>query len=152
DTSGSMNEQNKMQNAKIGAKQLVQLLGDGDTLSFLPFSTGLRWAGEDEPVSKDRERILQEIESIFPGGGTALYDAIDGAYRHVAAVKDPDAKIQSVVVLTDGEDTESALKLNELMERIQYNGENRAIHVFTIAYGKDAKKDILQKIADATQA
>jgi len=44
------------------------------------------------------------------------------------------------------------MKLNELMERIKYNGETRAIHVFTIAYGRDAKKDILQQIADATQA
>jgi Ca-activated chloride channel family protein len=57
-----------------------------------------------------------------------------------------------VVVLTDGEDTQSHMKLAELMQRIQYNGETRAIHIFTIAYGKDARKDILQKIADATQA
>jgi Ca-activated chloride channel homolog len=74
------------------------------------------------------------------------------AYQHLAAAQNPDAKIQAVVVLTDGEDTESKMKLNELMERIRYNGETRAIHVFTIAYGRDAKKDILQQIADATQA
>jgi len=44
------------------------------------------------------------------------------------------------------------MKLEQLMERIKFNGETRAIHIFTIAYGKDARKDILQKIADATQA
>jgi Ca-activated chloride channel family protein len=44
------------------------------------------------------------------------------------------------------------MKLEDLMQRIKYNGENRAIHVFTIAYGHDARKDILQQIADATQA
>ena len=57
-----------------------------------------------------------------------------------------------MVVLTDGADTRSKLKLDELMQRIQYDGETRAIHVFTIAYGKDARKDILKQIADATQA
>jgi Ca-activated chloride channel family protein len=61
-------------------------------------------------------------------------------------------RILSVVVLTDGADTESTLKLDDLMRRIQYDGETRAIHVFTIAYGKDARKDILKDISDATQA
>lgn len=152
DTSGSMNEEGKMQNAKVGAKQLVQMLDDNDTFSFLPFSSELHWSGQDILVKDGREQLLQQIDSLFAGGGTALYDSIDAAYQHLASTPNPDAKIQSVVVLTDGEDTQSRMKLSELMERIKYNGETRAIHVFTIAYGQDARKDILQKVADATQA
>jgi Ca-activated chloride channel homolog len=152
DTSGSMNEEHKMQSAKEGAKQLLQLLDDRDTFSFLPFSSGLNWAQQDASVQDQRQDLLRQVDSLFAGGGTALYDAIDSAYEHVAAAKNPDTKIQAVVVLTDGEDTESKLKLDELMERIRYNGETRAIHVFTIAYGREARKDILQRIAEATQA
>jgi Ca-activated chloride channel family protein len=152
DTSGSMAEEGKMQNAKVGARQLVQLLDDGDTFSFLPFSSELHWSGQDVSVKSGRQQMLKEVDSLFAGGGTALYDSIDAAYQHIAAAKNTDSKIQAVVVLTDGEDTESKMKLNELMERIKYNGETRAIHVFTIAYGRDAKKSILQQIADATQA
>jgi len=152
DTSGSMNQEGKMQSAKEGAKQLVQLLDEGDTFSFLPFSSGLNWAQQDASVKDQRPQLLQQVDSLFAGGGTALYDSIDAAYQHLTAAQNPDAKIQAVVVLTDGEDTESKMKLNELMERIKYNGETRAIHVFAIAYGRDARKDILQQIADATQA
>lgn len=152
DTSGSMNEESKMQNAKVGAKQLVQMLDDSDTFSFLPFSSEMHWSGQDISVKHGREQLLQQIDSLFAGGGTALYDSIDAAYQHLADSPNPDAKIQSVVVLTDGEDTQSRMKLSELMERIRYNGETRAIHVFTIAYGRDARKDILQKVAEATQA
>jgi Ca-activated chloride channel family protein len=152
DTSGSMGEEGKMQNAKIGAKQLVQLLDDGDTFSFLPFSSALHWSGQDVPVKVGRQQLLEQIDSLFASGGTALYDSIDAAYQHLAASQNTDSKIQAVVVLTDGEDTESKMKLNELMDHIRYNGETRAIHVFTIAYGHDAKKDILKQIADATQA
>jgi len=54
--------------------------------------------------------------------------------------------------LTDGADTESKLPLAQLMQHIQYDGETHTIHVFTIAYGRDAKKDVLKQIADATQA
>ena len=152
DTSGSMKDEGKMQNAKVGARQLVEMLDDGDTFSFLPFSSDLRWSGQDVVVKQGRGQLLQQVDSLFAEGGTELYDAIDAGYQHLAGVPDPDAKIQAVVVLTDGEDTQSGMKLEQLMARIRYNGENRAIHVFTIAYGKDARKDILQKIADATQA
>ena len=152
DTSGSMREEGKMQNAKQGAKQLVQLLDDGDTFSFLPFSSELHWSQQDSAVKDGRQQSLQQIDSLFAEGGTALYDSIDAAFQHVAASRNSGSKIQAVVVLTDGADTESKMKLNELMERIRYNGENRAIHVFTIAYGRDAKKDVLQQIAEATQA
>jgi Ca-activated chloride channel family protein len=152
DTSGSMSEEGKMQNAKEGAKQLVQLLDDGDTFSFLPFSSTLHWAQMNAPVKDQRRQLLQQIDSLFAGGGTALYDSIDSAYQHMAEKSGNDNKIQAVVVLTDGEDTQSQMKLDELMQRIKYNGETRAIHVFTIAYGKDARKDILKQIADATQA
>ncbi len=152
DTSGSMREEGKMQSAKEGAKQLVNLLDDGDTFSFLPFSSELHWAQQDGSVKDQRAQLVQQVDSLYAGGGTALYDSIDAAYQHLAAVQNPDSKIQAVVVLTDGEDTESKMKFNELMERIKYNGETRAIHVFTIAYGRDARKDILQQIAEATQA
>ena len=152
DTSGSMREEGKMSNAKDGAKQLVQLLDDRDSFSFLPFSSDLRWAQQDASVGNERAQLLTQIDSLFAGGGTALYDAVDSGYQHLASAPNPDAKIQAVVVLTDGEDTESKMKLEDLMQRIKYNGENRAIHVFTIAYGRAARKDILQQIADATQA
>jgi Ca-activated chloride channel family protein len=152
DTSGSMNEEHKIQSAKDGAKQLVQLLDDGDTFSFLPFSSELHWAQKNASVKDERANLTTQVDSLFAGGGTALYDAIDSAYQQLATAGPGESKIQAVVVLTDGEDTESKMKLEQLMERIKFNGETRAIHIFTIAYGKDARKDILQQIADATQA
>lgn len=152
DTSGSMNEEGKIQNAREGAKQLVQLLDDGDTFSFLPFSSELHWAQRNASVKDERPKLTSQIDSLFAGGGTALYDAIDSAYQQLASAGPGDSKIEAVVVLTDGEDTQSRMRLDQLMQSIQYDGETRAIHIFTIAYGKDARKDILQKIADATQA
>ena len=152
DTSGSMNEEGKIQNAREGAKQLVQLLDDGDTFSFLPFSSELHWAQRNASVKNERANLTTQIDSLFAGGGTALYDSIDAAYQQLASAGPGESKIEAVVVLTDGEDTESKMKLEQLMERIKFNGETRAIHIFTIAYGRDARKDILQKIADATQA
>src|SRR5271157_385718 len=155
DTSGSMNEDQKIQNAREGAKQLVNLLSPGDRLSLVPFNTKVNWASTDVPIGTGRDGLLQAIDSLFASGGTALYDSIDVAYQHLLQDQKQNAqgnRILSVVVLTDGEDNQSSLKLDELMQRIRYDGETRAIHVFTIAYGKDARKDVLKQIADATQA
>ena len=154
DTSGSMSEDGKIENARNGAKQLVSLLSDDDRLSLVPFSSTISWAKTDVPIKSGREDLQRTVDSLFASGGTALYDSIDGGYQHLleAARNGHDSRILSVVVLTDGADTESKMKLDELMRRISFDGETHTIHVFTIAYGRDARKDILKNIADATQA
>jgi Ca-activated chloride channel family protein len=105
-------------------------------------------------MKSGREELARTIDSLFAQGGTALYDSIDTAYQYLSSQSHEGEadSILSVVVLTDGEDTESKMHLNDLMDHIHYDGESHKIHVFTIAYGKDARKDILANIADATQA
>jgi len=154
DTSGSMNENGKIQNAREGARQLVSLLSDGDRLSLLPFNSKISWASQNVLIKTGRDQLSRTVDTLFAQGGTALYDSIDTAYQYLLN-QYPGGEadsILSVVVLTDGEDTDSRMHLNELMDRIRYDGETHKIHVFTIAYGKDAKKNILGQIADATQA
>ena len=154
DTSGSMNDNGKIQSAREGAKQLVSLLSDGDRLSLLPFNSKINWASQNVPIKTGRDELSKTVDSLFAQDGTALYDAIDTAYQYLLNQNHQGEadSILSVVVLTDGEDTESKMHLNELMERIRFDGETHKIHVFTIAYGKDAKKDILGQIAETTQA
>jgi Ca-activated chloride channel homolog len=154
DTSGSMNDNHKIQNAREGARQLVNLLSEGDRLSLLPFNDKPGWASQNVLIKDGRDDLSRTISSLFAQGGTALYDSIDTAYQYLLSQnREGEAdSIFSVVVLTDGADTESKMQLNELMDRIRFDGERHNIHVFTIAYGNDAKKDILSQIAQATQA
>jgi len=153
DTSGSMNEERKMENARLGAHQFVSVMGDADTLSLLPFSTECNWAFQDVILGQPgKTKANTVVDSLFAGGDTSLYDAIRMGYEHLKARGSEGKKIQAVVVLTDGADTNSKTRLNDLIHEVQFNGENSTIRVFTIAYGSDAKKDVLQQIADATQA
>jgi len=152
DTSGSMNEEQKMQNAREGAKQLVALLDDSDTFSLLPFSTHMNWAFQDLPVKTERQHATDTISSLFADGGTELYDSIDAAYKHLLDKGSGNDHIRAVVVLTDGADTESQEKLEDLLQHIQQNSEQRPISIFSIAYGRDARRDVLQKISETTQA
>src|SRR5262249_37907409 len=112
------------------------------------------WASQNLLIKTGREELSRMLDSLFAHGGTALYDSIDTAYQYLLT-QNHEGKadsILSIVVLTDGEDTESKMTLNELMDRIHFDSETHTIHVFTIAYGKDARKDILGQIAQTTQA
>jgi Ca-activated chloride channel homolog len=152
DTSGSMNEDQKIQNARDGAKQLVSLLDPGDHFSLLTFNSRMDWAGQNLAIKTDRENIKQTLDSLFANGGTKLYDSIDTAYQQLSTHTDQGGRIRALVVLTDGDDTESNIRLDDLLQRVQFNGESRNINIFTIAYGKDAKREVLKRIAESTQA
>jgi Ca-activated chloride channel homolog len=149
DTSGSMQEEEKMPNAKAGAKQLVSLLSDKDNFSMVSFNSEPSWATTDQALSTSRKPSLDAIDSLFPGGETALYDAVDQAYTFISRM--PADHIRAIVVLTDGEDNKSALQLGELLSRVRADPESHTIRIYTIAYGHDARRDVLKEIADATQ-
>jgi Ca-activated chloride channel homolog len=149
DTSGSMQDEEKMPNAKAGAKQLVSLLSDKDEFSLISFSDAATWASTDQPLSASRKPSTDGIDSLFAGGGTALYDAIDAAYSHLQ--QRPADHIRAIVVLTDGEDNRSNLHLQDLLSRIRADAETHTIRIYTIAYGSDARRDVLEQIAAATQ-
>lgn len=152
DTSGSMKEDDKIIHAKEGAVAFINQLHDKDIFSCLAFSAQMRWLGNGEDVGKSRAAMITRVNGLIEGGGTALYDAILAAHQQIAARNSDVSRIRAIVVLTDGADTESRTKLNELLERIRISNENASVRVFTIAYGKDADKSILTKIANATGA
>jgi Ca-activated chloride channel family protein len=153
DVSGSMNENGRIASARGGAQELVKMLGDADTFRLLPFSTNIFAAAPAAPMKSIRQQAMAAAGSLIANGGTALYDAIDAAYAEQFARRDQECdKISAIIVLTDGADTDSHIKLAELLDRIRSDNERKTIRVFTIGYDSGAQKDVLQKIADATQA
>ena len=153
DTSGSMNEDEKIQNAKAGALDFLNLLGDADTFSLIPFNSQIFATGKNMLLKDFRAPIKESVEALYANGGTALYDAISLAYDQLMGDRAlNEKKIAAIVVLTDGEDTDSKMSLADLISKIKVDNERHTIRVFTIAYGRDANQDILKQIADATQA
>jgi Ca-activated chloride channel family protein len=152
DTSGSMNDSGKLEHAREGAAELVRLLAPEDRFSLLAFNTSPTWV--DRGIALDergRAGAQAHVDSLIAEGGTALYDSIEIAWKQLQATPDPD-RINAIVVLTDGADTDSALKLDALVREIGATDEKAAVKIFTIAYGGDANRDVLKRIADATQA
>src|SRR5262249_26038948 len=121
-----------------------------DSVNVLFFSTQLRWLSErPQPLSSARAGAVNAIAASFADGGTALYDAIAAACR---SLPESGAAARAVIVLTDGKDTDSRMKLPELIGLLSRgNGEEDSapVRVFTIAYGSEADPGVLKQIAEA---
>jgi Ca-activated chloride channel family protein len=151
---------------QASVKSLSQVKGD-DALGLWVFSTGLGSKQKDEhleivpvgPVDKQRSALISGIQNQRPQKGTPLYNAIGDAYRAMLASYDP-TRINAVVVLTDGINDDGTPKdddeqLSNLLRDLQANSEgsdSKPVRVFTIAYGKDADKTALKRIAEAASA
>ncbi len=152
DRSGSMREEAKMENARAGAEQFVTLLDPEDRFSFLTFNAQPTWVVQGAQLGQARPQAVEAVRGVFPDGGTGLYDAIALAYdEKLAEIRKDPGRIGAIVVLTDGEDTDSRLGLDDLLRKIQAGEESAGVRVFTIGYGRGARKEVLQRIADATR-
>ncbi len=151
DTSGSM-EGEPLRLAKEGARLFLESLPDADAARVMLFSNAPHWVSErPEPLSRSRARLIGAIESSFAQGGTALYDSLLQSFK--PAPGEP-GTARVVVVLTDGEDTDSKVKLPELLgmlQRPEGEGapEGERPRLFTIGYGAKADTAALQKLAEA---
>ncbi|MEO1592034.1 MAG: VWA domain-containing protein [Cyanobacteria bacterium J06632_22] len=150
DSSGSM-EGNKLPAVQNTLKSYIESLGPNDQIALIDFDSQIR-----EPVFVDgtpdgRDRGLQFISGLQAEGGTRLYDSALAA-RNWLAENLRDEAINAVLILTDGEDSESGITLDQLGQELQSSGFNsdQRIAFFTVGYGNDGdfNAGALEQIAD----
>ncbi|GAA2977679.1 Ca-activated chloride channel family protein [Microbacterium terrae] len=168
DISGSMDEEigdgrSKLDGAIEGAQSTLGHFRSSDEVGVWAFTTGVSSAaGENivvlrdvSPLASDREAVDSSLDDLrfADREGTPLYDAIAAAYDEMTARAEP-GRINAIVVLSDGQDTDSTMSLDSLIARIGSTsgegGEDSPVRIFPIAYGEGADTSALQRIAEAT--
>ena len=149
DVSGSMSGQ-KLELMKRGAAGSLDLFLDDDELALWSFGNGTDQIAPMGPVGPRRTQLSQSIFGLIANGGTRLYDSTREAVREIAASVDPH-RIGAVVVLTDGVNTNGSPDLEALLRDLRSATAETRVRAFTIAYGTDADRSILQRIAEATR-
>ncbi|WP_274628514.1 VWA domain-containing protein [Arvimicrobium flavum] len=101
DVSGSMNEPDKLPLLQSAFRLLVNKLRPDDTVSIVTYAGDAGTVLEPTKAS-ERERILQAIDTLAPGGSTAGEAGIREAYRlaQKSFVKDG---VNRVMLATDGD-------------------------------------------------
>ena len=100
DASGSMNQSGKLEGAKAAARAYVEQMHPGDQTGVLAFNTSARLL---QPLTADREALLEAIDGLRAGEDTAMYDALGEA----VGVLEPFTGRKAIIVLTDGLDNRS---------------------------------------------
>ena len=152
DVSGSMNSEGRLESAKDGLRAFLREVAPQDRVGLTSFSTDVNELVPLGPTARNGQLLRRTIDGLIADGDTALYDATAKAVEGVRALRDT-ARINAVVVLTDGEDTASRTPSDDVIAALdrQAEGEQR-VRVFTIAYGTDVggSQDILKKMAAAS--
>jgi Ca-activated chloride channel family protein len=151
DTSGSMSQDNRLDNAKQGLAAFFHQLAPQDRVGLITFSTASKQVVPLGDFGVSRRRLAQAVQGMSPDSETALRDATEQAVEKVRSLHDS-SRINAVVLLTDGEDNTSRIGLDPLLGELSAQSpvEESVVRVFTIAYGNAADRVTLRRIATAT--
>lgn len=167
DISGSMDDaigdgRSKLDGAIQGASSTLGNFRSTDEIGVWAFTTELKSKVGDGvtpvydfgPLEGNKEKVDGSIKDLAYSNrqGTPLYDAISTGYDYMLK-KAETGRINAIVVLSDGQDTDSKTSLDSLLVKLNKKTEgsdNSPVRIFTIAYGEGADKDTLQKISSST--
>ena len=152
DTSGSMNEEDRLERAKQGLESFFRGVEPQDAVGLTIFSDQVQPLVAPAPLTKNGAELRARVRDLIADGGTAFFDATVEAFDTVREQGETD-RINAVVLLTDGEDTDSQLGVDEVVRHLESQGDSaNRVRVFTIAYssGATGARENLKRIAAAS--
>ncbi|WP_409350694.1 vWA domain-containing protein [Streptomyces tauricus] len=150
DTSGSMGEDGRLSRLK---KALTALTGDfreREEVTLMPFGSAVKSVRthvvRPEDPRSGLDAIRRDTRALSAEGDTAIYTSLQKAYEHLGA---DDDTFTSIVLMTDGENTEGAspAEFDGFYGRL--SADERRIPVFPILFG-DSDRGELEHIAELT--
>jgi Ca-activated chloride channel homolog len=152
DVSGSMADEDRMPRAKEGLDAFFNQLQPQDRVGLTAFDDKINELVPLGRFSANEDQLRRTVRGLFPDGGTAFRDATAKAFEDVRSSAGANETINAVVLLTDGEDTDSSRSLQSLVDELSSQGDApNQVRVFTIAYSATAAgaADALKQIAEA---
>lgn len=149
DISGSMRG-NKLSSVQNTLLNYINNLGPREEIALIPFSSEIAQPIIIKGTPEGKNKGIQYISALEANGGTRLYDSALFARDWLRKNRKADG-INAVLILTDGEDSGSNIKLPQLEQELKKSGfsTDERIAFFTVGYGKEGEfnPQILQEIA-----
>ena len=172
DISGSMdtplkNGQTRLEAAIDSSKKSLGEIRSTDEIGVWAFTTGLsskidgkhnEIVAEIRPFGElgaGKEKLQDDLGDLLYSNraGTPLYDAVDLGYDYMKNHAET-GRINAIVVISDGEDTDSKASINSLIQQIRKDtgegGNSKPVKIFAIGFGENADMDALNKLATAS--
>ncbi len=146
DTSGSMDRDDRLGLVKESLAILVDELDDDDTVAIVTYDDSSGVVLEPTEV-RDRERILDAIDDLRPGGSTNLEAGLREGYR-LADDSFQRNGINRVVLASDGVANVGVTDPDELARMIRDDAD-RGINLVTVGFGMGNFNDVtMEQLAD----
>ena len=150
DSSGSM-EGDKLPAVQNTLRDYIEKLGPKEKIILIDFDDRVKPPLIADGTPTGRKQAMDFIINLNADGGTALYDAAITARNWLQKNLRPNA-INAIIILTDGQDTDSYISLQELNKELQKSNfsSDKRLAFFTIGYGNEGEFDAeaLKSIAE----
>jgi Ca-activated chloride channel homolog len=153
DTSGSMAQNNKLEQAKRALVFCLKNLNKDDRFELVRFSTEAEslFSSLMEANEANRQKAESFIQELRPIGGTAIEDALSRALKPAGTQADK-TRPYVIVFLTDGKPTIGATDEKELLAGVSKAIGDRTIRIFCFGIGADVNTHLLDGITEKTRA
>ncbi len=150
DTSGSMRQGNRINQARNALKYCLNNLTPGDRFAVLNFATTVnRYADQLQTASKENvESARKWVENLEPTGGTAIDDALRSALEMRT---DDTTRTFTVVFFTDGRPTIGETNVEKILQNASKRNTANT-RIFTFGVGDDVNASMLDALADSSRA
>jgi len=145
DTSGSMLNNKKMEQAWGALKYCVESLRPGDRFNIVDFSTVARHFHEDGLVEFNNEskaRALKYVEKLHARGGTAIQEALELSLKHLGRGD----RLKMIVFATDGLPTIGERNPEAILRNMAQKN-NQDVRIFVFGEGFDVNTRLLDFLA-----
>ncbi len=152
DTSGSMADKGKLDQAKKALDFCLANLNEDDRFNIVRFSTEAEsmFAELEHPTKERLDRAHDYVQKLKPTGGTAIDDALAEALKQRQSDSDSKKRPYIIVFLTDGAPTIGVTNEDEIVKRAVDRASD--VRVFCFGIGNDVNTHLLDRVADATRA
>jgi len=145
DVSGSMDEDDKLPLLKSAFRLLVGKLKETDTVSIVTYA-GDAGVVLEPTAARDRQKILDAIDTLQPGGSTAGAEGIEAAYKLAEKAFKKDG-VNRVMLATDG-DFNVGPANDEDLKRIIEERRKSGIFLSVLGFGRGNYNDgMMQTLA-----
>lgn len=142
DTSGSMNEENKLPLVKQSLGLLLERLDANDRVAIVTYAGSAGTALEPTPASQ-RAKILDVLDRLGAGGSTAGAEGIRQAYALAERNLDP-AGVNRVILATDGDFNVGITDQNELKGYIERE-RGKGVFLSVLGFGMGNYNDAMMQ-------
>ena len=146
----------KIRSATKATSAFIKRFDPDDIVGVFTFNNSITKLTQLTHVRNVKEILSHKVKNLIANGGTCLYDAVQTGMRLMEQERQKNEqkgikRLYGMVVLSDGEDTQSKITENELFTTcLPAKAESEGIKIFPIAFGNSAEKIILKRMADRT--